>query len=257
MAQSQVGKIYVGANQMFPGIYVPPSGPVVPTSGLIAWFDADDYTSGATWTDRSANGNNLTLTGTYAKNTTYGPTILFNGGYGSRGSVAGWASTTDVTYVEIIRVLATSNFQASWAIQGTNQLTNFQLGGAGDIYTWVGAKTGWILNTQDYSTTKTTFVARRVQSGFNNTSGLNTSYGDDSSVPLTNYGAGNFTLARTPTDTTYTLGASVTIRVATPENNITYDMPGYYGASLFYNRILTDQEVQDIYDYYKSTYSLV
>ena len=259
MAQSTVGKIYVGANQMFPGIPAPPiPPPTPPTSGLIAWFDADDYTSGATWTDRSGNSNNLTLNNTYSKVTSPITAVYFNNGFGVKSGVSSWSATTDVTHIEIIRPTVVGSFIGSFVLQGTNGVSGFEFGGTGRIYVWKNADTGYFLNTQTYDTAKTAFVARRFTSGFDNTSNLTVSYGDDSSVALTHYGAGNFTLGRAGS-TTYTLGGTVSLGVGTIDvtSGLTYDMSGYYGVNLFYNRILTDQEVQDIYDYYKSTYSLV
>ena len=233
------------------------AAPVIPTSGLIAWYDANDYTSGATWTDKSGNGNNLTLNSTYSKNTTYGPTIFFNGGWGSKSGVSGWSATTDVTYIEIIRPTVATNFVASWSLTGTNQVTGFQFGGTSLIYTWRGGDTGWYLNTPTYGTTKTTFVARRFSSGFNDTGdSLVVDYADTSAISLTKYGSGNFSLGRAG-GTTYSLGGSVTIIVGAAETNLTYDMPGYYGVVAIYNRILTDQEITDVYDAYKTTYSLL
>ena len=255
MAQSQVGKIYVGANQMFPGVQTP-LGPQIPTSGLIAWYDAADYTSGATWTDKSGNGNNLTLNNTYSKVTSPITSVFLNGGFGSKSGVSGWSSTTDVTYIEIIRPTVATNFVGSWSLTGTNQVTGFQFGGTSFIYTWRGGDTGWYLTPQTYGTTKTTFVSRRFSTGYNNTGdSLVVDYADSNAVSLTKYGSGNFALGRGG-GTTYSLGGSVTIIVGAAETNLAYDMPGYYGVVIIYNRKLTDQEVTDVYNYYKTAYSL-
>jgi len=60
------------------------AGYTIPTDGLIGWYDAADYSSGATWADRSGNNNDLTLSGTYSKDaTTMGaPSVLLNTGGG-------------------------------------------------------------------------------------------------------------------------------------------------------------------------------
>ena len=52
----------------------------IPLNGLVAWYDASDYTSGATWIDKSGNGNDLTLSGTYSldPSTLGGPSLLLN-----------------------------------------------------------------------------------------------------------------------------------------------------------------------------------
>lgn len=236
------------------------AGPVVPTSGLVAWYDASDYTSGATWTDRSGNGYNLTLVGTYAKNTSPIISVGFGGAYGTVAGATNWTSTNDVTHIEILRPDAfVSSFIGTFGLQGSpNSIGSFEFNGTGRIYTWVNGQTGWYLTTQNYATTKTAFIARRFSNGFNNTGdSLIVDYADSAGVSLTKYGSGNFALGRVQVNgTTYTIGSSVRINVGAIENNLTYDQPGYYGANLFYNRILTDQEVTDIYNYYKSTYSL-
>ena len=236
-----------------------PTLPSIPTSGLIAWYDAADYTSGATWTDKSGNGYNLTLNNTFSKVTSPITAVFFNGGYGTRTTVAGWSATTAVTHIEIIRPTVVTNFVGSFGIQGSpNSIGSFELDGTGRIYTWVNGQTGWYLSPRTYSTTKTAFVARRFSSGFNNTGNtLTVDYADSAGISLTKYGSGNFVLGRVQVNgTTYTLGSSVRLNVGAIENNLTYDQQGYYGVNLFYNRILTDQEVTDIYNYYKPLYSL-
>jgi hypothetical protein len=231
--------------------------PVIPTSGLVMWLDASDYTGGITWNERSGNNYGVTLNGTYAKVTSPIVAVEFGGGYGTYSPVPSWTSTTEVTHIEILRPTIVSSFFGGFGIQGSpNSIGSFAFDGVGRIYTWVNGNTGYYLTTQTYNTSKTAFVARRFSSGFNNSGdSLIVNYADSSGVSLTKYGSGNFTLGRGGV-TTYTLGSSTRINVGALENNTTYDMPGYYGVNMFYNRILTDQEVTDIYNYYKSTYSL-
>jgi hypothetical protein len=234
------------------------AGPVIPTSGLVAWYDASDYTSGATWTDRSGNGYNLGLNNSFSKVTSPITAVFFNGGYGNIALVTNWASTTDITHIEILRPTVVSNFIGTFVVQGTNAVGSFQLDGTGRIYTWKNGATGWYLTTQFYNTAKTAFIARRFSSGYNNTGdSLVVNYADSAGVSLTKYGSSNFALGRSGV-TTYTIGGSSSLGVGTIDvgAGLTYDMPGYYGVNLFYNRKLTDQEVTDVYNYYKSAYSL-
>ena len=234
----------------------------IPTGSLVAWYDASDYSSGATWTDRSVNGYDLTLSSTYSKVTSPITAVFFNGGYGTKSGVADWTSTDDITHVEIIRPTVVTNFVGSFVVQGTNQLGAFEFDGTGRIYTWRNGGTGYYVNGTGYATAKTSFVARRVTSGFDNTTGtsqgLVVSVADSSTLPLTHYSGSSLVLGRVNT-TTYTIGASATLGVGLIDTTVplSYDQPGYYGVNLFYNRILTDQEITDIYTYYKSTYSLI
>ena len=78
LGANRIGRLVVGDSRPTP----PPS------SGLIGWFDAADYTSGATWTDKSVNGLDLTLSGTYAldASTLGGPSINFSNGWGNSPS---------------------------------------------------------------------------------------------------------------------------------------------------------------------------
>jgi len=235
----------------------------IPTNGLVAWYDARDYTSGATWIDRSGNGNNLTLNNTFSKVTSPITAVFFNGGFGSKTSVNSWASTTEITHIEIIRRTTTTTAVASWGLRGTNDLSGFQFSGTNLIYTWVGGQTGYFLpqisgiyTNIRYSTTWTTFITRRFSSGYNNTGdSLVVNYADSNGVPLTKFGSGNFTLGRAGS-TIYTIGGSSTIVVGAAENNLLYDMLGYYGVNIFYNRKLTDSEITQIYNLYKPLYSL-
>jgi hypothetical protein len=233
------------------------AGPVIPTSGLVGWWDASDYTSGATWSSRV--GVNLNLAGTYSKDnsTLGGPSIFFNGGDASNASLAtsAFTSNTEFTQIELLRTTVTGPGLGSFNISGTNTISGYQFGTANSIVTWKNGDTGWRLTSRSYGTTKTTFVARRVITGYNNTTTpLQVSYGDNAGVSLTHYGAGNFSLERAGT-TTYTLGASVGYQIGSAEAGL-YRLSGRYVTNLIYSRRLTDSEIQQVYDYYKSTYSL-
>lgn len=269
---AEIGKVYFGYNVVY-GIGNPKSPAVVPTSGLIGWYDAADYTSGTTWVDRSSNGLNLTLSGTYSLTGSIvageGPALLFNTAVGlsSATSLITGSVGEEYTLVQIFRPTVVGNFKGGISLinnTGGDQplsLGSFSLDGTGRIYTWVNGQTGFWLNSQTYSTSKTSFVARRAAYGFNNSSGLTVSYGDDSSVPLTHYGAGNFTLGRGPYpatyNTNYNLGSAGSVLIGALRTDRNFAQEGYYAVNLFYDRALTDQEIQNIYDYYKADYNLV
>jgi len=265
MAQSQVGKIYVGANQMFPGVQVP-SGPEVPTSGLIGWFDASDYTSGTTWVDRSANGLNLTLSGTYSKVSSPIEGVYLSNAYARSATTAlvSGGTGTEYTHIEILKLTSTSAGQGTFCISSNvggddaGSISDYRLGTAqiGWLRNAVGGY-GNILNTQTYNTTNIFFIARRFIYGETIGAGVYWGFGSDATA-LTFYNStANYTSTAGGTTMNWNLGAAGRMVIGAPSSTGSYKGPAYYGVNLFYNRAITDQEVTDIYNYYKSTYSLV
>ena len=237
------------------------AGPVVPTSGLIGWYDAADYTSGTTWVDRSGNGNDATLSGTYSKDasTMGGGSVFLNTAGATSNTVSDWSATTEITHIEIVRLTNLGSFKGTWGldISGTGgEPSGFQLNGTGWIYTWVGGNTGYYLNGKTYQTSYNTFVARRLQSGFDNSGTLNVSYGDSNATGITHYGAGNFTLGRGGS-TVYSTTGTEAMAIGQPGQLSAYRQSGYYAVNLYYNRLLSDSEIENVYNYYQSTYSLV
>jgi hypothetical protein len=264
--------IYLGSQPINKIIFVPP--PPITLSGLIGWYDAADYTSGATWVDKSVNGLNLTLSGTFSKTGSIvageGPALLFNTAVGlsSTSTLITGSVGEEYTTIQIFRPTVVGNFKAIVSLinnTGGDQLLSlgsFQLDGTGRIYTWVNGQTGFWLDTGPvYDTAKTSFVARRAAYGFNDTSGLTVSYGDDSSASLTHYGAGSFTLGRGPYpasfNTNYDLGSAGRILIGAANTAGGFAQEGFYAVNLFYDRALTDEEIQTIYNFYKPTYNLV
>lgn len=246
--------------------YAGPKPPAIPTSGLIGWFDADDYTSGGTWTDRSVNGLNLTLGGTYSKDTTYGPAIFLNTGYGASAATAliNGGTGTEYTHIEILRPTVAGNFRGSYMFSANlggddcGSLTGFEVGGTGWITVGRNCTGGsqYYITSKQYDTSNTFFVSRRFTYGGTPGSGLVFDVGA-SNQALTQYGSGDITAHAGITSVGYALGSAGKMVVGAVTSSGGYRMAGYYGVNLFYNRQLTDQEVTNIYDYYKSIYSLL
>jgi hypothetical protein len=248
-----------------------------PTDGLIGWWDADDYTSGNTWTDRSGTGLNLTLTGTATKTNDLphpsggAPGVLFDvNSYGKTPTtplIAG-STGTEWTHVEII-------FHWDEASFGTAKSTYC----FGDSTTVVNNISGYRTQAENFSYIKTSaggygmkndtrvyegytwFLVRRFGYGElgGTTGGMVWALAfSNPSAPL-NF----FTL---PTSYNYTSGGGAgadwdlgTNGVYLMNAGITsgaYAAPMYYGMQAIYDRKITDQEVQDIYDYYKVKYYL-
>jgi len=241
---------------------------------LLGWYDADDYTSGATWIDKSGNSRDLTLdnsNGTYSKDasTIGGPSVLFTDGalaYDNGSHYSSAFSANSFTQIEIFRPSGTlfSN-DSTFSLGGAGFTNPSSLIRYGDNRIGMyGEDTGFHLPnlTQEYDSTKTAFVARRVTSGFNNTSGLQISYADSDSVSLVHYGPGDFN-EYTPsgTNSSFTLSGARLWVASTgryPTGNPTpiYNANGYYGVVLVYDGILADEQIETVYNYYKDTYNL-
>ena len=245
--------------------------------GLVFKFEANstDYTQVGglgTWDDSSGNGNDLTFLGAGTSATALDTTLGYDAvkveGSVTRGvtnTVNNWSSTTEVTNIEIIRPIFSGFLRSTFGLQGTNNVSSMpptsqstnKIGVLRDSQPDTGAF--WRLNTS-YNSSTTAFIARRIDTGFNNTSNLNISYGDDISVPLTHYGPGSFTRDTEMASgvSTYSLGTSTYFTLANIRDSASSARcwSGYYMASLTYNRILTEAEIEIIYNYYKSTYSL-
>ena len=272
-----IGSAFVGYNRVYG---VGENRPQSPSdiSGLVFKFEANstDYTqvgSLGTWDDSSGNNNDLTFYGAGTSATILDTTLGYDAvkvnGSVTRGitsAVSDWTSTTEITNIEIIRPILSGYLRGTFGLQGTNNVSmmpptfqsNNHIGVLRDSSPDTGAF--WGLGTPEYDTSKTSFIARRIDTGFNNSSGLDISYGNDDGTSLTHYGPGDF-VRDTEMATgvsTYSLGSSTYFALANYKDvsSAARCWSGYYMASLTYNRVLTDNEIQVIYDYYKTTYSL-
>ena len=259
LGTNRIGRLVVGST-------LPPPPP---SSGLIGWFDAADYTSGATWTDKSVNGLDLTLSGTYALDvsTLGGPSLNISNGFGVSSTTALISGTTgtEYTHIEIVRPTTLATADATFAIAANNSgddpnsISGYKLGNSayiGYLVTASGGKRIYLgTGANLYTTTETFFVSRRV--GYD-TPGLGTnpifSVGTNLAT-LTHYtSSGDYTAAGAYNE--YNLGSAGVMVVAAGVSSGNYKCPGYYAVNLFYDRFLSDAEVQQVYDYYKTTYSL-
>jgi len=236
----------------------------IPSEGAVGWFEASNYESGSgTWPDISGQFNDLVFTGSYSldASTMGGASILLDPGAGESLSVSDWANTTDITYIEIIRPDSEGSGKGSWGLDigpaESLEPMGYQFDGTNRIYTWVNTATGFYLNAQTYLTGSNNFVARRLSSGFNGNT-LQVSYGNSDAVSLTHYGSGSFTLGRGGA-TTYPSSSDCSMKIGRPGDlgEAVYGMTGNYAVGIYYNRILSDAEIEAVYNYYSSSYSLV
>jgi len=234
--------------------------PPIPTSGLVTWFDAADYTSGATWVDRSGNGLDLTLSGTYSLDSgaaMSGSSLFFSAGWGvtpETGLITGSVGT-EYTYIEIIKPTNVTIDKGSFSIG--NQVLNYIFGSAGFMFgAWVNGKGGVRSSVQTYATTKTNFISRRISYGFTTTSNIIMDIADSNTLSLTKYTTFTNALGTPPYNWPAITGANRKLAVGASTISGAFRIPGYYAVSILYNRILTDDEVTQIYDFYKPTYVL-
>lgn len=233
----------------------------IPLEGLVAWYDAEDYVSGTTWVDRSVNAYNLTIAGAGVptKVTVGGPFVEFtnNRAY-TANSITQYSATNDITYIEIVRDLfGYDDTQiASFALNGSSYgVSSYMFDGTNSVYTYSTNGKGWYLNGKSYNYLYTDFVARRIVTGFSNTSPeLKVSWAD-SFASLVHYGAGSFTSGGGGAST-YDLQSPTQFVLGATGAGGAFPMAARYGVSILYNRLLSDSEIDQIYEYYKPIYAL-
>ena len=266
-----IGSAFLGFTRVFGAGDDAPSYEerILANSNLLGWYDANDYISGTAWTDRASNLGDLTLRGNYTHDTTTlsNASFLFETGsapnYDNGGGAESeftdsisWDDEVSFTYIEILQPLPNIHTGSSFEFISGTQVRGYT--DSDSIRTTAtGNGVSYVLDPQSYTPEKTMFVARRVKNLYSNANDkLQVSYADNSSVPLTHYGAGNFTQTGGPVSEANYIFTFLTLRVGFGSSALrTY--PGYYVASLAYNSFLTDDEINLVYQYYKPLYGLV
>jgi hypothetical protein len=208
------------------------------TSGLITYLDAGTSSSypgtGTTWTDLSGSSNNFTLTGTTpwtnAGSTSY---FTFASGYALSGSaILPAAAYTKIAvfyvtgaYVNLISGGITSNDHAFW--------------GAATQYLQAGHNGAWSTIVSPVITPVNQWVFGAVS--FNTTTGWRL-YLNQNTV-VTNASTTTFT----PTPAVCEIGA-----FQGNANNLN----GNLAVSMIYNRVLSDSEITQNYNYFKTRFSI-
>jgi hypothetical protein len=221
--------------------------PTIVTAGLISNLDAGNTSSypgsGTTWTDLSGNSNNATLTNT-TFDATYGGGIVFgNNKYGAH-------------------TLGTSpyggNFTWTCIFKNTNA---FNLGGGWDfLYTMNSYSNGLFFGTNgskprmSYGTWFTDGINTTGQSSLTLNNYYMLTFGRSGSslfcyLQNTSYGTGNSTSA-SPTITTPFIGTT-----PNPSRTAEY-WDGIINVILVYNRALSQSEITENYNVYKSRFGL-
>lgn len=282
-----IGSAYLGYTRVY-GVGENRPEPISPgnITGLTAWYEAEDYTNGSgTWSDKSGNGYILSISESYAtgvnpfydyrpatttKATISGGTyvdfpkveVLYGKFANTENVVTELANATEITLIQI-RTLADrgtgasgyrawgfgifNGFEGSSANDGASERIGMTVGGQPD-------PDGVEVNAIDYGTTNPVFTSYRVTSPFSATNGnvivdyATTSTSFTRTTDFTQIGAD---------PTTFAINASPNIFIAegSKDSNPT-QRDTNMGVYAVWPRILTDEEIEGVYNYYKSTYSL-
>jgi hypothetical protein len=224
-----------------PGITVGPgititSVPDYVTSGLLAYVDAGNNASysgsGTTWTDLSGVGNNFTLTAsppwTSAGSLSY---FTMSGGY-----AVGPAILPATAYTKIAVFYVTGNY--SNLISGGVTSTDHAFWGNNSQFLQAGHNSAWNTVVSPVTTPLNQWVFGAVS--FNTSTGWRLYLNQN--TPVTNASTTTFT----PTPAVCEIGAY-------QNGNF---MNGRMAVSMIYNRVLTDGEITQNYNYFQSRFSL-
>ena len=224
-----------------PGITIGPgislaTLPSYATSGLIAYVDAGVSASysgtGTTWTDISGTGNNFTLAGTTpwtgAGVQSY---FTFSSGYATSSAILPAAAYTKVAVFQISGAYGN-------IISGGLTGTDHAFWGASQQYLQSGHNSAWSTVVSPVLTPANQWVFGAVS--FDNTNGWRL-YMNSQSV-VTAASAGTFS----PTPAIVELGGF--------QGAGNY-LNGQLAAAMIYNRVLSDTEIAQNYNYFKSRFT--
>ena len=222
--------------------------PGVVTSGLVFYLDAGNASSypgtGTSWFDLSGLGNTFTLQNSPTYGATGGGSFLFNGSNNSAIIAAGTnASYTSATFIVIVEAVGTF-------LTSTGLIFSPGTGGASIAGTTQGSTGNIKFNWNDDPTS------------YNNASGLTIPGGTTGwayvavsvSPTLTTYCVNNTFTTFVYTPTTITLGSGLTVgndsRFASRLFN------GYVAVAMMYNTALSQTDLTQNYNYYKTRFGI-
>ena len=206
------------------------------TTGLILNVDAGNTSSysgsGSTWADLSGQGNNTTLTGTTpftsSGNTSY---FTFSSGYAVSGAILPAAAYTKVA---IFQVSGNYNNIISGGVTGGDHA----FWGAGTQYLQSGHNGAWTTVVSPITTPLNQWVFGAVS--FNTSTGWRLYLNQNTVITS----ASTTTFSATP----------AVLEIGAYQNGT--NLNGKVAASLIYNRALTDDEISQNYNYYKTRFGL-
>lgn len=225
-------------------------------SNLQLFLDANTYTSGTSWVDRSTNGYNFTINSTAFSNTGGIPHMNFEGSYGAAKRIVN-STLTDITAYANATIIVFSSILNSTTnprtlIRGASADHQVLVqGGSNILGMYDNNVAGYILTTFDVSTlpnytTKFNMLVFKLSTSspyyqfkYNNTSTWYT---------LTNASAtfnNGFCVVGAHHDGTANMG--------------TANFSQYWGKIamfMYYSRHLTDAEITSIYSFYQTKYSI-
>lgn len=284
-----IGDAFVGYTRVFGGGENRPL-PISPDeiSGLVAWYEAADYTDGSgTWSDKSGNGYTLSISESYATGgspywdyrpaTTSKATI--NGGtyvdfpkvevlYGKFAQTEGdnivteLSGSTEITLIQIRTLAQRSQGSAGYLAWGFGDEGGLEGSSANDgkaerIGYTVGGQPdpdGVEVNDILYGSANPVFTSYRITSPFSSTNGnvivdyATTTTTFSSTTDFTHIGANPVTFAITGSPQIFIAEGNKEDSPAQRDTNM--------GVYAVWPSILTDEEVKGVYEYYKDSYGL-
>jgi hypothetical protein len=218
-----------------PGILITSADAYV-TSGLITYLDAGDNASypgtGTTWTDLSPAANNFTLTANPPW-TSAGPTSYFTM---SSGFAVSTAILPAAAYTKIAVFYVTGNFLN--IISGGVTSTDHAFWGNNSQFLQAGHNSAWSTVASPVTTPLNQWVYAAVS--FNTSTGWRLYLNQN--TPVTSSDTATFT----PTPAVCQVGAY-------QSGNF---LGGRAAVAMIYNRVLSDSEITQNYNYFKTRFSI-
>jgi hypothetical protein len=243
-----INDVMLGSQRMDDVIQLIPSSPI-PTSGLVAWYDASNVSSypgsGTTWTDISPSTGSGTIVGSPSFNSTT-KLFTFNGST-QRVDLTQFLTAGQPTYSYY--VVASSGNAGTTQVFGQGTESNNQRAFVIRISGYYGFN--------GYNNDANTPTSMNV--GNNTLKGIALTMDNDAanqSAAVRFYLNGSFVTTSGTTTGASNLNVGTTARIASNAGNGEL-FSGDIGVCIAYNRVLSDAEITQINDYYATKYTLV
>jgi len=244
--QINAAGLYLANDLVSINSFVPGPPPVIPTNGLVAWYDASNASSypgsGTTWTDISGQGGTGTIVGSPSFNST---TKLFTFSGGQRVDLTQFLTAGIATYSYYVVASAANNGITMLFGQGTE--ANNQRG----FIIRLGGYFGFNGYNNDNNAPSGMAVSNNTLKGIGLTMDNDAA---NQNQALRFYLNGSFISTSGTNGGATNLNIGTTARIASNAGNGEL-FSGDIGVCIAYNRILSDAEITQINDYYATKYT--